>query len=318
MILLRGAGATFPAPLYKKWIELYTKQQPGVTLDYAAVGSGEGVTRFLEQGIDFGASDAALTDEQITSVKGGVKLVPVTAGMVVLAYNLPGLGGTLKLSRELYVDIFTGRIRRWDDPRLVALNPGLALPRQTIALVCRQDSSGTTFALTNHFSAISPEWRDKGPGTGKVVGWPAHAMVVRGNEGVASRIKVSVGSIGYLEYGFAKRLNLPMAQLENHAGRFIAPEPRSGAAALASGVSQMPENLRAFLPDPAGEDSYPIVTFTWLLLRGQYAQADKGAAVKQFVDWALTDGQRYSEELGYIPLPPDVASRSRAAVAAVR
>ncbi len=314
-VVLRGAGATFPAPLYKKWIEVYTKEHPGVAIKYADVGSGEGTVRFLERTIDFGASDAALNDEQIASLRAGAKLIPATAGMVVLAYNLPGLGGPLRLSRDVYTDIFAGKIREWSDPRVRSLNPGLTLPRQTITLVGRQDSSGTTYAFSSHLAAVSGEWRDR---VGKVVDWPGHAMMARGNEGVASRIKLSQGSIGYVEYGFAKRLGLPMAQLQNRSGRFVAPDATSGEAALAAAVAQIPGNLRAFLPDPDGEASYPIVTFTWLLLYGQYAQPDKAAALKQFVDWALTDGQRYSGDLGYIPLPSGVASLSRAALAAVR
>lgn len=317
-VLLRGAGATFPAPLYKKWIEVYTKQNPGVAIDYAVVGSGDGTVRFLEHTVDFGASDAALTDEQIARVKAGAKLIPATAGMVVLAYNLPGLAGPLKLSRDVYTDIFAGKIREWDDPRLTALNPGVKLPRQTITLVGRQDSSGTTYALSNHLSAVSTDWRDRGPGVGKVVDWPGHAMMARGNEGVASRIKISQGSIGYVEYGFAKRLGLAMAHLQNRAGRFIEPGPRSGQAALAAGVTQIPANLRAFLPDPVGDASYPIVTFTWLLLYGQYAEPERSAALKRFVEWSLTQGQSYSSELGYIPLPADVAFLAREAVATVK
>lgn len=313
-VVLRGAGATFPAPLYKKWIDVYTKQHPWVAINYADVGSGEGTARFLERTIDFGASDAGLSDEQIASVRAGAKLIPATAGMVVLAYNLPGLGGPLRLSRDVYTDIFAGKIREWSDPRVRAVNPGLNLPRQTITLVGRQDSSGTTFAFSSHLAAVSAEWRDR---VGKVVDWPGHAMMARGNEGVASRIKLSQGSIGYVEYGFAKRLGLATAYLQNRAGRFVTPDAASGEAALTA-VAQMPANLRAFLPDPDGEASYPIVTFTWLLLYGQYTELEKAAALKQFVDWALTDGQRYSGELGYIPLPSNVASLSRAALASVR
>ena len=317
-VQLNGAGATFPAPLYKKWIDVYTKQNPGIAIDYREVGSGEGTKRFLERTVDFGASDAALTDEQMAGVKAGARLVPVTAGMIVLAYNLPGLSAPLKLTRDVYADLFAGKIKEWGDERLVALNPGLKLSRQTITLVGRQDSSGTTFALSNHLSAVSAEWRDRGPGVGKVLDWPGHAMMARGNEGVASRIKISQGSIGYVEYGFAKRLGLAMAHLQNRAGRFVEPGPLSGQAALAAGVKQMPGNLRAFVPDPDGEDSYPIVTFTWLLVYGQYAEPEKGAALKRFIDWTLTEGQSYSGDLGYIPLPADAASLARAAVATVR
>jgi phosphate transport system substrate-binding protein len=313
-VALHGAGATFPAPLYLKWIDVYTKTHPNVAIDYKVVGSGEGVKRFLENTVDFGASDAALSDEQIVRAKAGAILIPATAGVIVLAYNLPDIKGTLKLSREVYTDIFTGKIRQWNDPRIQALNPELKLPMQTIALVARLDSSGTTFAMTNHLSAISEQWRNQGPGVGKVIDWPGNTMMATGNEGVAARIKRSWGSLGYVEYGFAKRLGLPMAHLQNKAGDFIEPSLKSGQAALAANVSQIPSNLRVFLPDPEGRDSYPIVTFTWLLLHDRYPDPQKTAALKEFLGWALTDGQRYSSDEGYIPLPENVATLARAAV----
>jgi phosphate transport system substrate-binding protein len=313
-VAIRGAGATFPAPLYEAWIKRFTGQHPDVALVYDAVGSGEGQRRFLAQTVDFGASDAALSDEQIASARSGASLVPVTAGMVVLAYNLPGLGGPLKLPRDVYVDMFAGRIRAWNDVRLVAANPGLALPARTIALVARQDASGTTFAMTNHLSAVSDAWRDRGPGVGNLVDWRGAVMLARGNEGVAARIKVSEGAIGYVEYHFARRLGLPMARLENRAGRFVEPTEASGQTALARNATKMPSNRRLFLPDPEGADAYPIVTFSWLLLQDRYPDTQRAAALKKFVGWCLTDGQGLSRELGYIPLPAEVASISLAAV----
>jgi phosphate transport system substrate-binding protein len=316
--VLRGAGATFPAPLYEKWIQTYQRENPGVVINYDAVGSSEGQRRYLADSVDFGASDAALRDEQMAAVKAGARLVPVTAGLVVLAYNVPGLTGPLRLSREVYAAIFAGRIRAWNDPRIRDANPELNLPNRNIALVARQDGSGTTFALTNHLSAVSPAWRDQGPGASNLVDWGGRAMQARGNEGVAGRIKVSEYSIGYVEYNFAKRLGLRMAWLQNQAGKYVEPGERSGQAALAASVKQMPENLRLFMPDPAGEDSYPIVTFSWLLLYERYPDADKAAALKKFVAWGLTTGQTYSRDLGYIALPPDVASLSLAALDRIR
>ena len=314
---LRGAGATFPAPLYKKWITAYAKEVPGTKVSYADVGSGEGVKRFLAQQVDFGASDTALTDEEMTRAKDGARLIPVTAGMVVLAYNLPGSVGTLRLSREVYADIFLGKIKKWSDPRIQALNPNLRLRDRSIAVVARQDSSGTTFAFTNHLSAISPAWK-AGPGTGKTVGWPGGAMLQRGNEGVAQRILVSEGAIGYIEYSYAKRLGLAAATLQNKAGAYVAPSEWSGQAAFARNLKVFPANLRVFLPDPEGDASYPIVSFSWLLLHERYADAARAESLKQFVAWSLDKGQAYSSELGYIPLPPEVASLARTAVAGIR
>jgi phosphate transport system substrate-binding protein len=312
-IVLRGAGATFPAPLYERWIQTYRREHPEVAISYEAVGSGEGQRRFLAGTVDFGASDAALSDEQIARAKTGARMLPVTAGIVVLAYNLPGLSAPLKLGRDVYVDIFAGRVRTWDDPRIRAHNPGLNLPHRSIAIVARQDSSGTTFALTNHLSAISNVWRDQGPGIGNLVDWRGAAMLARGNEGVAGRIKVSAGSIGYVEHHFAKRLGLSMAYVQNRAGRYVAPDEHSGQAALSANTQQMPQNLRLFLPDPVGEDSYPIVTFSWLLLSDRL-DPDKASALKKFLAWSLTSGQSHSRELGYIPLPAEMASLSLAAL----
>ena len=317
-LLLRGAGATFPAPLYEKWIQAYRRENPDVVITYEVVGSSEGQRRYLADRVDFGASDAALSDEQMAGVKSGARLVPVTAGIVVLAYNVPGLGGPLRLSREVCAEIFAGRITTWNDARIRAANPDANLANRTIAVVARQDGSGTTFAFTNHLSPVSVAWRDRGPGTGNLVDWRGQAMLARGNEGVAGGIKVSDYSIGYVEYHFAKRLGLPMAQLQNKAGRYVAPGARGGQEALAANVKAMPGNLRLFLPDPEGEESYPIVTFSWLLLYERYADADKAAALKKFVAWGLTTGQTYRRDLGYIALPPDVASLSLAALDGIR
>ena len=312
-IILQGAGATFPAPLYKKWIGVFTAQNPDIGVEYKEVGSGEGVQRFLAQTVDFGASDAAMTDEQMARVANGARLVPATAGMVVLAYNLPGVDGALKLSRDVYADIFLRRIVTWNDPRIQVLNPDLKLPNRSIVIAARQDRSGTTFALANHLNAISSAWR-QGPGVGYAIDWSGRAMLARGNEGVAGLVKSSVGALGYMEYGFADRLRLPMAHLQNREGRFVAPSDRTGRAALASSARQMPDNLRLYLPDPEGEDSYPIVSLTWLLLYERYPDQQKSAALKRFVTWGLSSGQSFGPELGYIALPADVASRSRAAL----
>ncbi len=316
-IVVAGAGATFPAPLYKKWIAAYRKLNPAVVFDYRALGSGEGVKRFLADSVDFGASDAALSDEQIAAAPQGVVLVPATAGMIALVYNLPGLNGPLKLRRDTYAALLLGRIPRWNDARIQATNPGLNLPDQEIVLVARLDSSGTTYALTNHLSAASTQWRDRGPGIGKIVRWPAGTMLVRGNEGVAARVKTSVGSIGYVEFGFAKHLGLPVAHLENKEGRYVAPADGVGEATLAANLASIPANLRVFIPDPDGADAYPIVSFSWLLLKERYTDQAKAQALKRFVNWGLQEGQNMSSELGFIRLPSDVVTHSQAALSRV-
>ena len=315
---LHGGGATFPAPLYQRWISEFSQKHPQPPISYAAVGSGEGIRQFLAEELDFAGSDAALSDEQIAQVKRGVRLIPATAGLIVLAYHVRGLSGPLKLPRDVYKDIFAGKITRWDDARIKVANTDLNLPNQGITIVARQDSSGTTYAFTNHLSAVSPEWRDRGPGIGKVVDWPGNAMVARGNEGVATRIKVSEGSIGYLEYGFAQRLGLSMAKLENKAGRFIEPNDQNEMEALTRNSQQMPDNLRLLIPDPDGEDTYPILTLSWLLVYQHYPDPAKATALKQFVTFGLTEGQRDSRELGYIPLPNEIVSKSLQALETIQ
>jgi len=315
---IKGAGATFPAPLYEKWIEVYQKNHPQVQFSYNAVGSGEGVKRFISESVDFGASDAAMNDHEIAQVKRGVQLVPITAGMVVLAYNLSGADGDLKLGRDVCADIFLGKIKRWNDPKIQQSNPNLTLPDMDINPVARLDGSGTTYAFTNHLSAVSEHWRDSGLGVSKQIDWPDRTMQVRGNEGVAQRIKISEGAIGYVEYGFAKRLGLPLAWLQNRAGKFVKPEAQTGAHALDSSADSFPANLRLFIPDPKGAGSYPIVSYSWLLLYDTYPNAGKAEALKKAVRWGLTEGQKYAEEMGYIPLPQSVVQRAEQALVRIQ
>lgn len=316
-ITLRGAGATFPAPLYAKWIEAWAKQRSDVALAYDIVGSGEGISRFVAGSVDFAASDAGLSEENAAKVARGAVLVPGTSGMVVLAYNLPGLNGPLKLPRDVYADILLGKITNWGDPRVRQANPGISLQSRSIAVVARLDGSGTTYALTNHLNAVSENWkRERGVGTR--IDWPKTAMLARGNEGVASRIKISEGAIGYVEYGFAKRVGLPMAQLQNKAGNYVAPEEATGQSALAESVARMGESMRVFVTDPQAPDAYPVVTYSWLLLYANYPEAKQRAALKDFVAWGLTDGQKLSRNLGYIPLPDVVVSRGKTALETIR
>jgi phosphate transport system substrate-binding protein len=317
-VLLRGAGATFPSVLYARWFDAYQQQHPDAVITYQAVGSGEGVRRFVGSGVDsddqieFGASDAAMRDEEIARTSGGALLIPLTAGSVALAYDLPGFEGDLKLSRKAYAGIFLGQIRNWNDPLIQKTNPGAKLPNLTIATVVRADSSGTTFAFTKHLDAISDQWRSQfGPAT--VVNWPGNAMRAKGNEGVAARIKQSSGSIGYVGYEFARKAELRVALLENKEGRFVPPLAANSKAALAT--AELPENMRAYVPDPSGAESYPIVTLTWILLHQTYPDAAKAKALHDLFAWTLSDGsQKMALDLGYVPLPEGVAHRALAAL----
>ena len=302
VVQLQGAGATFPAPLYNRWFEDYVKAHPNAQVGYQPVGSGAGVTQFTNKTVDFGASDAAMTDEEIAKVTQGVQLIPMTAGSIVLTYNLPDLSAPLRLSRKAYSDIYLGKITKWSDPAIAQANPGVNLPTLNISVVRRADSSGTTFVFTQHLSAINPEWQ-KGPGTSKSPNWPT-GIGSKGNEGVTSSVQQTPGAIGYVEYGYAKQSNLKFALLENKAGEYIEANTASGQAALAG--MQLPDNMRLFLPDPDGKDAYPIVTYTWLLLYRQYDKPANAAALKELVKYCLSDGQKVSEQMGYIPLPSAV------------
>jgi phosphate transport system substrate-binding protein len=310
---LSGAGASFPAPLYQRWAVEYNKLHPNVQTNYQSVGSGAGVKQFTQGTVDFAASDAAMSDEEIEKVKQGVVMIPATAGSIVVAYNLPEVKD-LKLSRDAYAGIFLGKITKWNDPAIAKDNPDVKLPDLPINVAFRSDGSGTTFVFTKHLSAISPDFADE-VGTDKSVTWPAGAGG-KGNEGVTALVKQTPGTIGYVEYGYAVNNGLSMASLQNKAGKFVKPTAESGAATL--GHVEFPENLRIWPEDPAADDDYPIATFTWLLLYKKYSDAAKLKALKEFITYGLTDGQKFSSELGYIPLPAAVVEKSKAALASVQ
>ncbi|MBR8826918.1 MAG: phosphate ABC transporter substrate-binding protein PstS [Gomphosphaeria aponina SAG 52.96 = DSM 107014] len=305
---LTGAGASFPAPLYQRWFSEYNKINPEVQISYQSVGSGAGVEQFTQGTIDFGASDVAMTDEEIAKVPQGVVLLPMTAGSIVLGYNLPGVE-ELKLSRQAYVDIFLGKITKWNDPAIAATNPGVELPDEAITVVFRSDGSGTTGVFTSHLNAISEEWA-KSVGEGKTVEWPT-GIGAKGNEGVTAQILQTEGSVGYIEYGYAEQQGIPIASLENKTGTFVAASSETASEALAA--VELPGNLRAFITDPEGENSYPIVTYTWILAYKDMDDA-KAPAFKEAINWALTDGQAMSAELGYIPLPENVVVKVQEAL----
>jgi len=310
---LSGAGASFPAPLYQRWGVEYNKIHPDVQVNYQSVGSGAGVKNFTAGVVDFGASDAAMSDAEIAKVAKGVVMIPATAGEVVFAYNLPGVE-KLNLTREAMSGIFLGKVTKWNDPVIAKANPGAKLPQLPIMVAYRSDGSGTTYVFTQHLSAISPEFKEK-IGTDKSVTFPV-GVGGKGNEGVTALIKQTPGTIGYVEYGYAKGNGLAMANLQNKSGNFVAADGEHGAATLAN--VQMPENLRIWPVDPEGANDYPIASFTWLLLYKKYDDAAKLKALKEFVTYGLTTGQSFSEELGYIPLPAAVVEKAKAALATVQ
>jgi phosphate transport system substrate-binding protein len=299
-LTLNGAGASFPAPLYTRWFSEYNKVNSGVQISYQSVGSGAGVKNFIEGIVDFGASDVAMTDEEIAQVSAGVVLLPMTAGSIVVAYNQPAIQD-LQLTQEQLIGIFMGKITNWKD---------LGGPDQAINVVYRSDGSGTTGVFTKNLSAMSPEWQSS-IGEGKTVSWPV-GQGAKGNEGVAAAIQQTEGSIGYIEYGYAQLLGITTAKLQNKAGNFIAATPESASATLSQ--VELPANLREFITNPEGADSYPIVTYTWILAYQKYQDAQKAEALKNVFKWCLQDGQKFSTELGYIPLPENVVAKVTAAV----
>lgn len=314
-IRLIGSGASFPFPIYATWFKDFSKQSKGITVDYQAKGSGAGIQDLINKTVDFAASDSAMTDEQIAKVPQGVLMLPMTAGEIVVAFNVPGVK-ELKLPREVYAGIFLGKITKWNDPAIAAANPGAKMPDLQITVVRRADSSGTTFVFTDHLSAISPEWK-KGYGSGNTVNWPKSDKFVASpkNDGVTATIKQTKGAIGYIEYAYAKLAKVDGALLQNKAGQYVAAGGEGGAQALAA--AKLPPDMRLWLSDPEGAKAYPIVTYTWMLFYKKYDDPKKSASIKRMVEYCLTEGQKSSEKLGYLPLPPNVIADVRKAAAAI-
>ncbi|MGZ8995049.1 MAG: phosphate ABC transporter substrate-binding protein PstS [Rhodospirillales bacterium] len=313
---LIGAGASFPFPIYSTWFKDFSKKYDDATIDYQAKGSGAGIQDFINRTVDFAASDAAMTDEEIAKVKGGAVLLPMTAGEIVIAYNLPGNPQNLKLPRDVYPAIFAGEITRWNDPKIAAANPDIKLPDMPITVVRRSDSSGTTFVFTQHLAAVSDSFKQN-VGVGTTVQWPKSDKFVAApkNDGVTATIKQTPGTIGYIEYGYAKLTKATTALLENQAGNFVGAGGEAGPAALSE--AEFDENLIAWVKDPKGADAYPITTFTWMLF---YKDQDdkKAAALRDMVEYGLTDGQKIAEQMGYVPLPEPVIAKIRDAKQAIQ
>jgi phosphate transport system substrate-binding protein len=312
-VRLTGSGASFPFPLYSAWFKSYSRANKNVNVDYQAKGSGAGIQDFINHTVDFAASDAAMKPEEMARVQGGVQVLPMTAGEIVVAYNLPGNPQELKLARDVYPDIFLGKITKWNDPKIQTANPDIKLPDLPITIVRRADSSGTTFVFTSHLSAISPAFKS-GPGAGMTVNWPSSDKLVAApkNDGVTATIKQTPGAIGYIEYAYAIGAKVNMASLQNKAGQFVKPGPEGGMATLAS--AQLPEDLIVWVFDPEGEKSYPITTFTWMLFYKQNGDPKKAEILRNVVEYCLTEGQKMSTKLGYIPLPENVVQANRAAI----
>lgn len=305
-VLLNGAGATFPNIIYQKWITDYNAAHAGVELNYQSIGSGGGIQQFTDGTVDFGATDAPMSDPEMAAVSGNVLHIPMVLGAVVPTYNLPEVTETLRFTPEALAGIFLGQITRWDDVRLRSANPGVTLPNREIVVVHRSDGSGTTYIWTEFLSTLSAEWAAQ-VGTGKSVNWPA-GIGGRGNEGVSASVQQTPGAIGYVELGYAMINDMPVGAVRNHDGNFVTPDLSTVSAAAAGATAALgPDtDFRISLINAPGERTYPIASFTWLLVHREYEDADKAAALVDYIWWALTHGQASAEALGYAPLPAEV------------
>ena len=306
---LTGAGATFPYPLYSKWFSDYAART-NVKINYQSIGSGGGIRQLIEGTVDFGATDGPMTDEEMAKAKGGPVLhIPTVMGADVITYNVEGLTRPLNLTGEVIADIFLGKIKKWNDARIAALNGDARLPNQDILVVHRSDGSGTTYIFTDYLSTVSPDWKN-GPGRGKEVRWPV-GLGGKGNEGVAGQVKQTPGAIGYTELAYAKQNRLAYAAVQNAAGEFVLPTIESITAAAAGIMGRLPENTdyRVSIVNAPGAGAYPISSFTWILVYQNQPDADKGRKLVDFLRWALREGDASASALDYAPLPTQMDAR---------
>ena len=301
---INGAGATFPYPIYSKWFDEYAKVDPSVRFNYQSIGSGGGQKQILAQTVDFGASDGPMSDDNLAKAPGKLLHIPTVAGADVVAYNLPG-NPVLKLDPDAIAGVFLGQIKKWNDPKIAALNPGIKLPDQDIVVVHRSDGSGTTYIWTDYLSKISSEWKQK-VGTNTSVNWPT-GLGGKGNEGVAGQIKQTPGALGYVELIYAVQNKMPYADVKNASGEFMKASLESITAAMAT--AQIPDDFRFSMTNAPGKDAYPIAGATWLLVYEQQKDAMKGKKLVEFLKWAMKDGEKMARDLQYAPLPEKVQER---------
>jgi len=321
-VQINGAGATFPNIIYSDWILTYGQTHADVKLNYQSIGSGGGIRQFSDGTVDFGGTDAPMTDSAIAAIQGNVLHIPTVLGAIVVTYNVPGVAQQLKFTPDAIAGIFLGTITKWNDARLASINPGVTLPPTDIVVVHRSDGSGTTYGFTDYLSKVSADWAQK-VGKGASVNWPV-GLGGKGNEGVASTVAQTPGAVGYVELGYATANKMAFGQVQNSAGNFVSPTLDAVTAALAGALAKMgpSTDFRVSITNPDGANAYPIATMTWLLLHKSYADATKAKALVQFVWWAETEGQTKAPALGYAPLPvqlrPWIQTRLRSITAGGR
>jgi phosphate transport system substrate-binding protein len=301
---LNGAGATFPAAIYGKWFEEYRKAHPKTEINYQSIGSGGGITQLTAGTVDFGASDAPMTDAEIGKMKVRPLHFPTVLGADVITYNLPSVKQALKMDSEVVAGIYLMKIKKWNDPAIAKLNPGVKLPGDDIVVVHRSEGSGTTYIFTEFLTKTSPEWA-KGPGTSKQPKWPG-GLGAQGNEAVAGMVKQTPGAIGYVELGYVLQNHMQSAVLKNATGEFVEATTASVTAAAAAAAKTMPADFRVSITDAKGKGAYPASSFTWLLIPSKIQDPAKKAAIVDFLKWMLTTGQQYCANLGFAPLPKSV------------
>jgi phosphate transport system substrate-binding protein len=314
-VSLQGAGATFPNPLYQKWFSEYGKLHPNVRIDYQSIGSGGGIKQLKEQTVDFGASDAPMKDEDLKSAPGEILHIPTVLGAVVITYNLAGVTTALSFSPEALADIFLGKIKKWNDPKIAADNPGITLPANDITVVHRSDGSGTSAVFTDYLSKVSAEWKEK-VGSGTSPSWPV-GLGGKGNEGVTGQVKQTPNTIGYVELAYAVTNNLPVARIKNASGNFIAPSIDAVTAAASASAGSTPDDLRVSITNASGAQAYPISSYTYILVYKNQKDAGKGKALVDFLWWGIHDGEGFAKELQYAPLPDDIVKRAEAKISSV-
>ena len=310
VVKLQGAGATFPNPVYQKWLSEYSKLHPNVQIDYQSVGSGAGIKQIQAQTVDFGASDTAMKDEDLKAAPAEILHIPTVLGAVVITYNLPSMNQPLKFSGEVVADIFLGKIKKWNDPKIAAENSGVSLPATDITVVHRSDGSGTSGVFTDYLSKVSAEWKEK-VGSGTSPSWPV-GIGGKGNEGVTGQIKNTPNTLGYVELVYAIQNKLPAAHIKNASGSFIEPSIQAVTAAAAASAANTPDDLRVSITNAQGPTAYPISSYTYILLYKNQKDAAKGKVVVDFVWWGIHDGEKYAADLLYAPLPDDIVKRAEA------
>jgi phosphate transport system substrate-binding protein len=315
--LLNAAGATFPYPIYSKWFDVYHNAHPNVQINYQSIGSGGGIRQLLAGTVDFGASDGPMSDEQLSQAKFKILHFPTVLGAVVPTYNIAGVSGELNFTQKALAGIYLGTITKWNDPEIAKANSGVNLPDADIVVIHRSDGSGTTYIWTDFLGKVSEEWKKKVGNAATSVNWPV-GLGGKGNEGVTGLVKQTPNAIGYIELIYAVQNNIPYGKVQNAAGNFVKADLAGVTAAAAANAKNIPADFRVSITNPAGPKVYPISSFTWLLIPAQIQDATKREAIKDFLKWMLTEGQKYNEGLTYAQLPKELIGRETQAISLIQ